>query len=259
MNEAFPGGAVCPLRITPLWSAPAAFRTAARAIGWDDVADIFDEVNEDLRAERARALLKRYGALLIAAMLLVVAAAGAWQGWRWWRGKQEMAVATEYMAAMNRADAPGPAQGAARPEALAAFEQLAARAPEGYATLARLRAAALKASAGDLASATALWDQVAGDPSADTLLRDLANLTSVQHQIETGDPGTLAARLAPLASPDNPWHALAMEQQAILSIRTGHPAEAADTLRRITADPTAPEGVRARASGLLERLSGSSS
>ncbi len=64
-------------------------------IGWDDVADIFDEVNEDLRAERAQALLKRYGVLLLAAMLLVVAGAAAWQGWRWWRGKQDMAVATE--------------------------------------------------------------------------------------------------------------------------------------------------------------------
>jgi hypothetical protein len=228
-------------------------------IGWDDVADIFDEVNEDLRAERAQALLKRYGVLLLAAMLLVVAGAAAWQGWRWWRGKQDMAVATEYMAAMTRADAPGPGQGAARPEALAGFEQVAAKAPDGYATLARLRAAALKASAGDLAGATALWDQVAGDASADRLLRDLASLTSVQHQIETGDPGALESRLGPLASPDNPWHALAMEQQALLSMRTAHTAEATDTLRRIAADTTAPEGVRARANGLLERLGGSTS
>ncbi|MBV9656407.1 MAG: tetratricopeptide repeat protein [Acetobacteraceae bacterium] len=217
------------------------------------MADIFDEVNEDLRAERAQALLKRYGGVLLAAMLLVVAGAAAWQGWRWWRDKQEMALAGEFVAAMNRADG----RNTAKPEAIAAFDQLAAKSPDGYATLARLRAAALKADAGDLAGAVALWDQVAADGSADPLLRDLASLTSVQHQVPTADPGTLGARLAPLASPDNPWHALAMEQQALLSIRMGRTAEATDTLRRIVADGTAPQGVRARANGLLERLGGS--
>ncbi len=226
--------------------------------GWDDVADIFDEVNEDLRAERAQALLKRYGVLLLAAMLLVVAGAAAWQGFRWWRGRQDAAIATEYTAAMNRADAPGQAPDAARPQALAGFEQVAAQAPDGYATLARLRAAALKADAGDLTGATALWSQVADDASADRLLRDLATLTSAQHRVATADPAALASQLAPLAEPDNPWHALAMEQQALLAMRTGRTAEARDTLRRITADSTAPQGVRARANGLLERLGGSS-
>lgn len=222
-----------------------------------DVADIFDEVNEDLRAERAKALLKRYGALLVAAMLLLIAGVSSWQGWKWWRGKQDAAIAGEYLAAMNAADAPGPARNVPRPEALAQFEQIGARAPDGYATLARLRAAALKAAAGDLAGATVLWNQVAGDGAADPLLRDFASLTLVQHQVDQGDPANLEARLTPLAQADNPWHALAMEQQALLYMRTGRPAEANEMLRRIVADGTAPQGVRARANGLLERLGGS--
>ena len=44
--------------------------------------DIFDEVNEDLRADRARTLLRRYGGLLAAGALLVVAGAGGWQVWQ---------------------------------------------------------------------------------------------------------------------------------------------------------------------------------
>lgn len=46
------------------------------------MVDIFDEVDEDLRAERAQALLKRYGGLLIALALLTIGAAGGWQAWR---------------------------------------------------------------------------------------------------------------------------------------------------------------------------------
>ena len=70
----------------------------------------------------------------------------------------------------------------------------------GYATLARLREAALKADAGDLPGAAALWDQVASDSSADPLLRDLANLLWAQHLIDSGDPSLLEARLKALAS-----------------------------------------------------------
>ena len=43
--------------------------------------DIFDEVSEDLRAERAQQMLKKYGGLLVAAAALVLAGTGAWQGW----------------------------------------------------------------------------------------------------------------------------------------------------------------------------------
>lgn len=227
--------------------------------GWMDVADIFDEVNEDLRAERAKAFLARYGMLLLAAMLLAVLGTAAWQGWRWYRSKQDMAYASRFIAAMNAAEGGGLARTAPHPEALAQFGALAADAPEGYATLARLREAALKANAGDMPGAVALWNQVASDGAADPLLRDLAVLTLVQRQVGTGDPAALEARIAPLAQPDNPWHALAMEQQALLFMRTNRPAEAIEVLRRIAAETTAPQGVRARAGGLLERLGGAAS
>jgi len=46
------------------------------------VVDIFDEVDEELRAERAQQLLKRYGGVIIAGAILIVGAAAGWQGWR---------------------------------------------------------------------------------------------------------------------------------------------------------------------------------
>ena len=46
------------------------------------MVDIFDEVEEELRAERAKALLKRYAGLLITLGLLTIGAAGGWRAWR---------------------------------------------------------------------------------------------------------------------------------------------------------------------------------
>jgi hypothetical protein len=221
------------------------------------VVDIFDEVDEELRAERAQQLLKRYSGLIIAAVLVIVGAVAGWQGWHWYEARQDQAAATEYLTAMTLADATAAGSSAAnRAAAIAAFDRLTTTAPEGYRTLARLRQAALKAEAGDKAGAAALWDQVAGDTSADPLLRDLASLLWAEHQIDSGDPALVEARLKPLAAPDNPWHALAQEQLALLDIRQGKTDAAKATLRRLAQDTTAPNGVRGRAGGLLNRLGG---
>jgi hypothetical protein len=223
----------------------------------DRLVDIFDEVNEELRAERARRLLRRYAGVIIAFALLIVGAVAGWQGWGWYRARQDQAAAAEYLAAMNLADAPAGANDATRNSAaIAAFGKIAGDAPEGYRTLARLREAALKAGSGDLPGALAVWDQVAADTSADPLLRDLASLMWAEHQIDTGDPSLLQARLKALAAPTNAWHALAEEQLALLDMRLGRTEEAKAALRRLAQDTTAPNGVRGRASGLLNRLGG---
>jgi hypothetical protein len=221
------------------------------------LVDIFDEVDEELRAERAQQLLKRYGWLIVAVVLLIVGAAAGWQGWRWYEARQDQAAAIQYLTAMNLADATAAGGSAAnRTAAIAEFDKLAGSSPEGYRTLARLRDAALKAEAGDLPGAAAAWDQVATDGSADPLLRDLASLLWASNQIDTGDPALLEARLKALAAPTNAWHALAEEQLALLDMRQGRTDQAKATLRRLADDITAPNGVRGRASGLLNRLGG---
>ena len=70
------------------------------------VVDIFDEVNEDLRAERAKALLKRYGVLLVLAAVLTVAGVAGWQAWRWRSQQSSMQVATTFLDAMRKSAAP---------------------------------------------------------------------------------------------------------------------------------------------------------
>ena len=221
------------------------------------MVDIFDEVDEELRAERAQQLLKRYSGVIVAGVLLIVGAAVGWQGWRWYAARQDGAAAAQDLVAMNLANATAAGSSeASRTAAIATFSKLATALPEGYATLARLREAALKADAGDAQGAAGLWDQVAGDLSADPLLRDLASLLWAQHQIDTGDPSLLEARLKALAAPENPWHAMAEEQLALLDLRLGKTDQARTSLRRLAQDTTAPSGVRGRASGLLSRLGG---
>jgi hypothetical protein len=75
--------------------------------------------------------------------------------------------------------------------------------------------------------------------------------------LDHGDPGLVGGRLAALARPENPLHALAQEAQALLDLRLGKVADAKAKLTALMNDTTAPQGVRGRASGLLVQLGGS--
>jgi hypothetical protein len=214
------------------------------------VVDIFDEVEEDLRAERSARLLKKYAWLLIAAALAVIGATIGWQLWTRWQVNQDTVAAQDYIVAESSAGKGPDAQ------ADAALERLATAGPQGYKTLSRLRLADQKAKSGDLQGAVALWDQVASDGDADRIVRDLASLLAAQHQLDSGDPVILEARLKPLAAPDNAWSALAREQLALLALRQGKTEEAKTALKALSIDILAPNGVRQRAGALLAGLGG---
>ena len=221
------------------------------------VVDIFDEINEDLRAERAQALLKRYGVLLAVALVLVILGVGGWQLWRSRAVAADGQVAAQFLDAMRKATPPaagGDLSAASRTQALAEFSALSGSAPEGYRTLARIRAASLKITAGDRPGGLALLDQVSADTGADPLLRSLADLLWVLAQVDDGDPAAVEGRLATLVVTGNAWRPMAMECQAWLLMRTGRTDQARDMLKRIQADPLAPAGVRDRSGWMLIRL-----
>ena len=220
------------------------------ARGRDRVADIFDEVEEDLRAERMKRLMARYGGLLAGLMLLAVLAVGGFQGWRWWQARQAAQTAETYMAVNKSAAEPG-ADGRAVADRFAA---LAAEAPPGYRGLARLRAAALKAEAGDGAGALALWEEVARDGAIDPLYRDLGTVMWGLHSLDAGDPAAIEARLAPLA--EGPWGASVQEIRALAAMKRGATEEAKQMLTGLTTNPATPQGVRDRAGKVLAEIGG---
>lgn len=212
--------------------------------------DLVDEVDEELRAERAQKLAQRYGGALTGLALLVLAGVGGWEGWKWWEGRQAAAAAESFLAAAEGAAA----EGADLAAAAARFAAVAKDAPAGYRTLARLRAAALLAETGDLPGALAGWDAVSRDAGADALYRDLATLMWGLHSVDTAEPGAVEARILPLAADGAPWRASAREVLALLAIRRGNAEQARRSLEAIIADTATPQGIRDRAGRLLGGL-----
>ncbi len=220
--------------------------------------DIFDEVQEDLRAERARSLARRFGGLAAASVLAVLGGTGAYV---WW-GQQQLAAAdataTRFIAAGKIADKADQAlsgldRGAAS-QAAATFADIAAHGPAGYRVLAELRLAALQWELGETPQAIATWKAVTDNADAPQLLRDLATVTSAQHQVDSADPVLLKQTMEGLTAPENPWRPMAQQIIAVIDIRQGKMREAADIMKRLEADPVAPEGIRQMVADLMTTL-----
>jgi hypothetical protein len=220
--------------------------------------DIFDEVEEDLRAERASSMARRFGWLAAVAVVAVLAGTGAYV---WWSQQQKVAsdaAADRFIAATQQADKAVQSLAGldrtAAGQAESTFADIAAHGPAGYKVLARLHQAALQWQLGQTQQAVANWKSVTDDTAAPQLLRDLASVTSAEHLVDTGNPVLLKQSMEALTAAENPWRPMAEQVIALIDIRQGKPREAADVMKRLIGDPLAPEGIRQMVADLITTL-----
>jgi hypothetical protein len=213
------------------------------------VSDIFNEVDEELRRDRAMELWRRYGKYAVAGALAIVLATSAVVGWREYQTRQRASEGERFAAAVADARAGRSA------EAAAAFAALADTAKSGYAALARFREAASLVQSGKIKDAVAAYDRLALDNASDKALRDLARIEAAMLLMETASAEEVMARLKPLAAEGAMRH-LARELEAVLLLKSGKTAEVKAALARLADDAEAPAGVRGRAAELLAALGG---
>ena len=221
------------------------------------MADLFAEVDEDVRAERARAAARRWAPVAVGAAVVAVIAVGAWQATLSHRDARDARLSGLFFDAQTAVDDASQTtqpQGAGATRALALFRSLADAPRPGVRTLARLREAQLLGDRGDNAGAVRALDAVVDDAAAPGTLRELATLLSVERQMAGPAAARQAMRLATLERPGAPFRALALEAGAMIALEQGHTGETRRVLSTLVADGEAPTGVRERAGTLLQAI-----
>jgi hypothetical protein len=203
------------------------------------LADIFHEVDEEVRRERLQKLWDRYSIYIIALAVLIVAGIGTWRGYEWWVAKQAAAAGAKFEAALTLSE-----QGK-HAEAEAAFAKIAAEAPVGYRMLARFRAAAELATTKP-ADAVKAYDQIAGDASLGTTLQDLAGIRASMLLVDNAPLSEMKKRLDPLAAPDRSFRASAREMLALSAWHNHDFTSARHYIDMMATDTETPPGARAR-------------
>lgn len=215
--------------------------------------DIFREVDEELRRDRLEKLWRRHGWIVVVVVVAIIAGTAGWVAWQRWQESRKIALTTELVTTLERAEAavgPGGGQGGDAAKAVAdALALFADKAGSGQSTIARFHEAGLRARQGDREAALRLYDALATGNGL-PMYRDLATVLGVLHRMDGGDPVQLQGRLAPLTADGNPWRFTARELTALLSVQGGDRARARDLFQKLADDPAAPSGVRGRAAEL---------
>jgi hypothetical protein len=214
------------------------------------VADIFQEVDEEVRREQLKKLWQRYGNYVIAGCILVIVGIGAWRGYEWWQAKRAAAAGAAFEQAVTLAES-GKHQ-----EAEAAFAKLATDGTAGYRVLARLREAAELARS-DRKGAVKAYEDIANDKSSGQVIRDLATLRAGFLLVDTSSYGDMRARLEPLTRPDRAFRYSARELLALSAWKEGDMGAARQWTDTIIGDPQTPPAARSRAEILSELIAAS--
>jgi hypothetical protein len=211
------------------------------------VSELFDEVDEDVRRDQLKKLWDQYSIYIVAGALLIIAAVGGWRGYEYLEAKKaaEAGVAFDKASELSEQNK--------HAEAEAAFTDLAAKAPSGYRTLARLRAAAEVANR-DPQAAVKLYDEMSNDRSIGAPEQDLAKVRAAQLLLETAGYPNMLSRLGPATAPVATFRHTARELLALSAWRANDTAAARQWLDLIANDGETPPSLRSRAEALQALL-----
>ncbi|RDJ24148.1 hypothetical protein DWF00_03420 [Bosea caraganae] len=203
------------------------------------MADIFREIDEEVRRDKAAELWKKYGTFITALVVLAVLGVAGWQFWLHRELQASQAVGAKLEEALK---ASRDNRGA---EAESILVELSANAPAGYRQIARFRLAAETAKRDATAGATA-FDGLANDATLDQLYRDLARLRAGMLRVDLVPYTEIRTALEPLATPQGVWRHSAREFLGIAAMKANLFDDAGRWFDAIVTDPASPQVLRQR-------------
>ncbi len=211
------------------------------------MVDFIEEVDEQLRADRYRALARRTLPWFFAALAAIVIGWGGAAGYQYWRNQNIDKAAGAYDKAMT-ALAQGDETGA-----YAGFDTLAKTGPAGYKTLALLQQGNIRLAADKAVEAAALYD-AAAKAAPNDILGDAARLKAALALLDTAPYAQMETRLKPLIGGGKPFDAQAREALAFAEMAAGKLPRARADFQALTLALGATDEMRQRAAAAVAMI-----
>ena len=205
-----------------------------------------EEVTEEVRRDRLFNLMRRYGWIAIAAVVLLVVGAA----YNEWQKARDTAAARAFGdAVLTAIEAPTPEERAAGLAAIQADDA-------GRALMLDLLSAGLRQPGQDVAASLATLARISADATLPQAYRDLALIKRVLIAGDALPAPERDAALASLAEAGRPFRPLAMEQQALALVQSGDIAGALATIAATEQEPQASALQKRRLGQLRQALGG---
>ena len=208
------------------------------------MADIFREVDEEVRRDKALEFWTKYQNYLIGLAIVIVLATTGWRAFDNWKTKKAEEIGSRYQTALNL-EREGKAD-----EANAAYKDVFETSEAGYAVLGRFKVAGSLGDK-DAAAGAKAFDALASDPKVDPVLQDVARLRSAMLKLNGPDAAETRRRLESMAAAGQPFRHSARELLAVSALDAEDYESAGKWLDMLVVDQQTPAGLRQRAEALL--------
>lgn len=207
-----------------------------------DTADSFvREVDENLRRDQMAERAKRYGGVVVGAVLLFLLAVAAYLYWQDRQRKQAEAGTEQLTLAIQDIVSDRMTSAPAKLDALRQSDV------EGVKAVSALTRAAVALQQGNRKLASGIYAEIAADKALAQPYRDVALVRGTALDFDTLKPDEVIARLQPLAVAGEPFFGSAGEMIGMAMLAKGQRPAAAQLFAKIAADKGVPDSLRARA------------
>lgn len=211
------------------------------------MTDVFEEVEEGLRQDKASSLWKKYGAFVIGGIVLVVGGVAAWEYYSWQKAEaidRDARVYSQALFAFEDGDIPAAKSGL---EALAQDK-------DGFAVLANHMLAEIEKDGDSVGAASAARLERAIEIDAESPLGRLALLKLAYAQADALDRAALATLVQPLVTAGGAEGALAKELLAAKTLASGDIEAARGEYQVLSLDLDAPQNMKIRVNQTLATM-----
>ncbi|MDT3379158.1 tetratricopeptide repeat protein [Labrys portucalensis] len=211
------------------------------------MTDIFQEVSEDMRREKAQKLWAKYGNYVLGAALAVVIGVSGYVAYQHYLKQQAEATGARFQEAISLA------QSGKTKEAAAALGALMKDGSAGYQTLARFRLAAETAN-DKVEDGIKAYEALAADSSLGPVLQSLAKVRGGYLMVDTASYADLAGKIEPLTAAGEPWRHSAREVLGLAAWKAKDLANASKWYQAVITDKDVPPALRQRAELMLQLI-----
>ena len=207
------------------------------------MSDIFNEIDEELRQDKAARLWKAYGKYLIALAIFIILAIASYRFIEHTQEKNKEQASELYELA-SEAGRSGDKNAAIELFSDDRFDETI-----GYAVISKLKKAALAKSNNDLEGMAIVLKEIITNEEIPRYLRDLARL-----KLFASDNDNNISQLDALIAGDGAWKFLALELKGGIELEGGNLKKARSIFEELTNGANTPNNLRRRTSEILKAL-----
>lgn len=215
------------------------------------MADIFDEIADDIKQDNFRKIFDKYGTHLVSFLILIIVstAGGVW--YKNHSNNKMIQSADEYFAIKNISGAN------AEEKQIEALLGLSKDATESISAIAKIDVAKKYEAKKEVEKALALYSEVAKESSIKAFA-DFAYLRKIALQRKNNaaeaEISEINKKLEELSEPGRTWRFSAMEISALMALESNEAEKAKEILQKLQSDIATPRSIKNRAKILLSRI-----